>query len=375
MFLPIILITLLIAMMLFKSDAISWFFDVINPIIVAFVIAYLLDSIVKFFMNKFKLKRGYSILLAYICVLLLIALLFALLVPSLIENFNAVVSFLIDGNINIESMIEGLKGDSDNKIINELVDFIQNSSGNVQEEINKAVGYIASYVVGFVKSFGMGIFSTMTSFIISIYMLIEKDDIIARIKRFVFAYFEKRKANRFSYIVSMANTTFKSYLNGKILDAFIVGLITITLFTIFKVPYAPLMGSLIGLFNIIPYFGPIIGSVPVVIVSFFVEPSKALTALIIIIIVQQIDGNYIDPKIVSSNVGVSPFWVLAAVTVGGSVAGPVGMITGVPTLVLIKTLIEESVDLKLKEKDMGNFEKDKLIKTKIKKRKKRKSKK
>ncbi len=361
-------------MMLFKSDAISWFFGVINPVLVAFVIAYLLDSIVKFFMRKLRIRRGFSILLSYICVLLLITALFALLVPSLSENFNAVVTFLVDGNIDIESMVEGLKGNSDNKIINELVNFIQNSSGDVQEEINKAVGYIATYVMNFVKNFGMGIFSTITSFIISIYMLIEKDDIIARVKRFVYAYFEKRKANRVTYVVNMANTTFKSYLNGKILDAFIVGLITITLFTIFNVPYAPLMGSLIGLFNIIPYFGPIIGSVPVIVVSFFVEPSKALTALIIIIIVQQIDGNYLDPKIVSSNVGVSPFWVLAAVTVGGAAGGPVGMVIGVPTLVLVKTLIEENIDLRLKEKDMSNLEKDKMIVTKIRKSRKKKSK-
>ena len=96
---------------------------------------------------------------------------------------------------------------------------------------------------------------------------------------------------------------------------------------------------MIGFFNIIPYFGPIIGSVPVVLVSFFIDPPKALTALIIIIIIQQIDGNFLDPKIVGENVGVSPFWIISSVTVGGNLFGIPGMVLGVPVVVVIKTII------------------------------------
>jgi predicted PurR-regulated permease PerM len=128
------------------------------------------------------------------------------------------------------------------------------------------------------------------------------------------------------------------------------------------VPYAPLMGTLIGFFNIIPYFGPIIGSVPVVLVSLFIDPPKALTALIIIIIIQQIDGNFLDPKIVGENVGVSPFWIITSVTVGGNLFGIPGMILGVPVVVLIKTIIEESIEMRLIEKGKENIEKNNLKK-------------
>ena len=122
------------------------------------------------------------------------------------------------------------------------------------------------------------------------------------------------------------------------------------------------MGTLIGFFNMIPYFGPIIGSVPVVLVSFFVNPAKAFTALIIIIIIQQIDGNFLDPKIVGKNVGVSPFWIITSVTVGGNLFGIPGMILGVPLVVLIKEVIEDSVEMRLMEKGKENLEKTNLRK-------------
>jgi predicted PurR-regulated permease PerM len=120
------------------------------------------------------------------------------------------------------------------------------------------------------------------------------------------------------------------------------------------------MGTIIGVFNIIPYFGPIIGSVPVVIVSFFVDPPKAVYALIIIIVIQQLDANILDPKIVGNNVGVSPFWIITSVTLGGNLFGIPGMILGVPVVVLIKTIIEEAVDMRLIEKGICDIEKEKM---------------
>jgi predicted PurR-regulated permease PerM len=110
----------------------------------------------------------------------------------------------------------------------------------------------------------------------------------------------------------------------------------------------------------IPYFGPIIGSIPVILVSFFVDPPKALTAFIIIIVIQQFDANLLDPRIVGKNVGVSPFWIITAVTVGGNLFGIPGMIFAVPFTVLAKTIIEESVDMRLVEKGMEDFERENM---------------
>jgi predicted PurR-regulated permease PerM len=181
-------------------------------------------------------------------------------------------------------------------------------------------------------------------------LLIEKEDLLNRTRKFTRAYFEKERAEKILHAFREGNKIFKSYFNGKILDSFIVGIIIIILFTIFGVPYAALMGAILGFTNMIPYFGPFFGSIPVIIVALFIDPPKALVALIIILAVQQLDGNILDPKIVGRAIGVSPFWVITAVTVGAVAAGPLGMILGVPTVVLIKTLIEEDIEEKLEKK-------------------------
>lgn len=355
---PIIIISLLIGVILFRQDSIKWIWNIIKPAVVAFAFAYLLDSIVTFFIRKLKIKRNFSILFTYLMFLGLVVLLVSFLIPLIVENFNSVITLLSNEEIDFTKIFTDIK--TDNKLVSDVVDFIVNSSGNFQSSLNDIIRYIVDYVVKFATGLGMGLFSTITSIFISIYMLVEKEDLIARIKRLTFAYFSIKKAEKMRYVVNLANNTFKRYFNGRILDALLVGIIATIPFLIFKIPYAPLMGTIIGVFNLIPYFGPFFGSIPVIVVSFFVDPAKALTALIIIMVVQQIDGNFLDPKIVGNNVGVSPFWVIAAVTVGGAAAGPVGMIIGVPITVLIKNLVEESVDLKLKEKNLGDLELNKI---------------
>ena len=219
---------------------------------------------------------------------------------------------------------------------------------------------ISGVLMQFVTNIGSSAFAIITSFIINIYMLVEKEDILARGKRFIYAFFEDKNSRKILHIFTQANKIFKSFLNGKLLDSLIVGIISVIVFFIFNVPYAPLMGTIIGVFNLIPYFGPIIGSIPVILVSFFVNPPKALTALLIIIVVQQLDANLLDPRIVGVNVGVSPFWIIISVTVGGKLFGIWGMIVSVPIVVLIKTIVEESVNIRLIEKGIGDIEKDKL---------------
>jgi predicted PurR-regulated permease PerM len=230
----------------------------------------------------------------------------------------------------------------------------------VRNIINDALRSISALLMHLVANIGSSTVAIITSFIINIYMLVEKDDILARGKRLIFAYFDEQNSRKILHILTQANEIFKSFLNGKLLDSSLVGIICIIAFFIFKIPYAPLMGTIIGAFNIIPYFGPIIGSVPVVVVSFFVNPPKAITALIIIIVIQQLDANFMDPRIVGGNIGVSPFWIITSVTVGGGLFGVPGMILGVPIVVLIKTIIEESINIRLIEKGIGDIEKDNL---------------
>lgn len=350
---------LIILLMVFSRSTFCWLKESFKPVIYALIIAYLLDSAVSFFIRKLKVRRCQGILLACIILIAVIGFSIYKLVPQIVENINNIV-YLVEGNVDIVQIVTDIKNKIDNHYIQIAADYILEASESVRNMINSALIVISSTLVRFVANIGSSTVATITSFIISIYMLIEKEDILARGKRCIFAFFDEQSARKTIHVFSQANKIFKSFLNGKLLDSLIVGIICAIVFFIFKVPYALLMGTVIGVFNIIPYFGPIIGSVPVVMVSFFVNPPKALTALLIIIVVQQLDANFLDPRIVGGNVGESPFWIITSVTVGGNLFGLTGMILGVPVMVLIKTIIEESVDMRLIEKGIGDIEKDKL---------------
>lgn len=345
--------------MVFSRPTFYWLKESFKPVIYALIIAYMLDSAVLFFMKRLKIRRCQGILLAFIILAALIGFSIYKLVPQIVENINNIV-YLIEGNVDIVHIVTDIKSKIDNHYVQIAADYILQASQSVRNMINSALIAISGTLVRFVANIGSGTVAIITSFIISIYMMIEKEDLLARGKRCIFAFFDEQSAKQTIHVFSQANKIFKSFLNGKLLDSLIVGIICSIVFFIFRVPYAILMGTVIGVFNIVPYFGPIIGSVPVVMVSFFVNPPKALTALLIIIVIQQLDANFLDPRIVGGNVGESPFWIITSVTVGGNLFGATGMILGVPVMVLIKTLIEESVNMRLIEKGIEDMEKDKI---------------
>ncbi len=352
-------VILIILLMVFSRPTFYWLKESFKPVIYALIIAYMLDSAVLFFMKRLKIRRCQGILLAFIILAALIGFSIYKLVPQIVENINNIV-YLIEGNVDIVHIVTDIKSKIDNHYVQIAADYILQASQSVRNMINSALIAISGTLVRFVANIGSGTVAIITSFIISIYMMIEKEDLLARGKRCIFAFFDEQSAKQTIHVFSQANKIFKSFLNGKLLDSLIVGIICSIVFFIFRVPYAILMGTVIGVFNIVPYFGPIIGSVPVVMVSFFVNPPKALTALLIIIVIQQLDANFLDPRIVGGNVGESPFWIITSVTVGGNLFGATGMILGVPVMVLIKTLIEESVNMRLIEKGIEDMEKDKI---------------
>lgn len=348
--------------MVFSPATFTWLANSFKPLIYALIIAYLLDSLVCFFIKKLKVKRVQAIFLACIILIGIIGFLIYKILPQIVENINNIISFIMSGDVDITQIVTDIKSKIDNQYVRYIADYILQASESVREIANKLLIQLYNMLMSLIANVGSSTLTIATSFIINIYMLAEKEDLLARGRRFIHAYFDEKKSRQILLIFKNANEIFKSFLNGKLLDSLIVGIICVLAFTFAKVPYASFMGTLIGFFNIIPYFGPIIGSVPVVLTAFFVDPPRALTTLIIIVIVQQIDANFLDPKIVGNNVGVSPFWIITSVTVGGNLFGIPGMILGVPLVVLIKTIMEESIEMRLIEKGKENIEKNNLRK-------------
>lgn len=356
--------------LVFSPSRIGWLTKSFKPVIYAIVIAYLLDSIVRLSVEKLHVNRIQGIFIAYILLIGILVLIISIIVPKIIENINNIMAIMLNDNIDIEEIVRNIQTKIDNSYVQYFTDSILKAGESIQNKLNSILLYLSNKLMQIITNIGASTVTILTSLIISIYMLNEKDDLLARGKRLIYAFCTNEKASKILYIFKKSNIIFKSFLNGKILDSLIVGFICILAFTIFKVPYSVLMGTVLGIFNIIPFFGPIIGAVPVLIVSLFIEPSKAVTALIIILVIQQLDANILEPKIVGSNVGVSPFWILTAVTVGGSIAGIPGMVFGVPIVVLIKTITEEYIEMRLIEKGMSDYQIENLKIIKIKDKKK-----
>ncbi|WP_368253498.1 AI-2E family transporter [Clostridium paraputrificum] len=192
----------------------------------------------------------------------------------------------------------------------------------------------------------------MLGIIISIYILIDKEKFCALAKKISYAILPQRAADKTIEITHRSSDTFGKFLSGKILDSLIIGILTFVVLTIFKMPYTLLVSVIVGITNIIPFFGPFIGAIPSVIIILFVSPVKALWFLLIILVIQQIDGNIIGPKILGDSIGISAFWILFSILVAGKFLGLVGMVIGVPLFAVIYSIIKEVVESQLDKKGM-----------------------
>lgn len=351
-FMYIFIVVAIIFLVFFASEKIAFVFNVFSPVLAGIVVAYLLDGMIRFFTKKIRIKRNLAIALVILIVFAFGGLTTYFAVPFLVDATSDLIEYISDllmGHdnglynlvsrvayaVNIDlSMID--VNEVDNTLINALNGFIQNISG---------------MFVNFIVSIGSSIINIITVAIMAIYMLIEKDSLLKWLKRLVKAVLPERQGEYVLKSFSMANRVFKKFVIGKLMDSSIIAILCLILFSIFRIEYAVLFSIITGAGNMIPYFGPIFFAVPVVLILLIINPQHAIIALIIIIVVQQLDNNVIGPKVLGDNVGVSAFWILFAVTVCGMAFGFVGMIIGVPLVVIVKNLIEDFVEMRLKQRE------------------------
>ena len=211
---------------------------------------------------------------------------------------------------------------------------------------------IIPIVGNMLKVIASSIWNIVLGIIISVYLLIDKEIFFAINRKITCALFSKKTADRIFQLTYRTNETFGKFLIGKIIDSAIIGVLSFIVFTIFKIPYTLLISVIIGVTNIIPFFGPFIGAIPSGIIILFVSPTKALIFIILVFIIQQLDGNVIGPKILGDSIGISAFWILFAILVAGKFLGIVGMIIGVPLFAIVYSVIKEDVEFRLKNKNL-----------------------
>lgn len=355
---------LIIAFLLFKAinnieflAAGSWFFiKILTPFFWAFGIAYILNPLMVHIEKRFKLKRALSILIVYMIVIGLITLTVTIVSPTIASNVGELVNNMpnyarqTEGWFNTNIGKFNLVNNTD--ILNWINNFLTTSLDKLTEILNTGVNAILTKAISFTSSFLKMIFG----FIISIYILKDKEVFKKSIKKFLYAIFNEESVNNFLIFGNEVNELFSQYIIGKFIDSSIIGFLCAIGLIILQIPYALLISFIVGITNMIPYFGPFIGMIPAVIITLFYSPIKALWVLLFIFILQQFDGWFLGPKILGDKVGVSPFWIILAITIGGATFGVLGMFLGVPIIAIIKTSLQRFVSKRLKNKNIKEFE-------------------
>lgn len=350
------------------SEKIGIFIGIMYPFIIGFVIAYLLNFILdfyevkllgkmKWFSNLKKVqKRSMGLLLTYLTAIGICYLFIHFIVPQLIDSIMGFVNDIPQYVDNITKLFNSLMNETN--INAEYVALIQEQMDKYIQFIMDFAKEIIPIVGNILKTIASSVWNIVLGIIISVYLLLDKENFFAINRKIICALFSMKASNRIFELTYRSNETFGKFLSGKIIDSAIIGLLSFIVFTIFKMPYTLLISVIIGVTNIIPFFGPFIGAIPSFIIILFVSPTKALVFLVLVFIIQQIDGNIIGPKILGDSIGISAFWILFAILVTGKLLGIVGMIIGVPLFAIIYSIIKEEVERKLKLKQLPIETKD-----------------
>lgn len=354
------------------SAQVNAFFKVINPVLYGIIFAYLMtpmiNSIERYILSPVFKQMGYEItdkrkkhlrLLSIIITLLIICFLiygfFSILIPNIIQSVRSIsyqfpyyvqnltnwsARFLED-NPDIEKLvIQFLDTYSE-----EFMSYLNNSIVPQMETLVKQVSISLISALKVLWNFIIGM-------IISIYVLYSKELFAGQAKKVVFALFQTKTANQFIKDIRFASDTFIGFISGKIVDSIIIGFICFACTSIMQMPYALLVSVIVGVTNVIPFFGPYLGAIPSAILILMVNPLKSVYFIIFILILQQIDGNFIGPKILGQSTGLSGFWVIFSITVFGGIMGIPGMIIGVPFFAVLYALGRRMINRMLKRKGL-----------------------
>ncbi len=345
------------------------------PIIVGAVIAFLMNPILVFFdrlfhtlfqdkvitdkKKLFKVSRTLAVILTTIVFLGIITGVVWLVVPQLYDSIKQLVGNMDNYYYNLQNMVENIneKFQKLNIPEDELNKYMNTAYLKLQDMLNTK---IMPNVDKIVVNIGSGVFSGLKflyNFLIgivaSIYVMANKEYLASRGKKIIYAMFKVKNANNILDGLSEMYRIFGQFINGKILDSLIIGLIMFIVSTILNLPYAVLISVIVGVTNVIPFFGPIIGAIPCFFIVLIADPIKSLVLLLVILILQQFDGNILGPKIIGDTTGLSSFWVLTAVIVGGGLFGFFGMLLGVPVFACCYMYINRTCTAKLQDKNLA----------------------
>lgn len=319
--------------------------DLISPFFIAVGIAYVFNIPLKFYLNKLPEQMKYRKALAAVLALVTILLIFFVIIRIIAPQLQESIRMLID---NVPGYIE-----KSNEFINKLTAEFEFSE-EMLTQINNLIGEASKWLMSFAtdllprllaigKGVTNGIMNLFLALIIAVYMTVSKEKLLNQLKNVLYAFLPEPVNSYVNHAATMANSTFSSFISGQLVEAVIIGVLCYIGCLVLKIPYAPILAVVIGCTNIIPIFGPIIGTFVCAVLIVFVSPIKAVIFIVFGICLQQFESNLIYPKVVGTSVGLSGLWVLFAITLGGGLFGLVGMLLGLPTFAVLYRLCGDEV--------------------------------
>lgn len=367
-------LSILFFFLLFKLDRIFYYIkgacDTLMPFIIGCVMAYLIYPIsqgITAYLDKMssdrykKLTQSTGILLGLLMFIAAVYVLLWMLLPQLVDSIVSVFTGMPSMVDSLSKWITGLFQDNPDlsKAANAA---LKNSSAELQNWVSGTVLPKAQELITGLSTSVMSVFNFLFDFVIGIivcvYVLGSADKLGRQSKMIINAVFPKKYADIFFEIVNEMDICFGGFIRGKLLDSLIIGILCFICISIMRLPYPLLISTIVGVTNIIPFFGPFIGAVPSAILILTVSPIQALYFVIFIFILQQFDGNVLGPAILGQSTGLGSIWVLFSILVFGELFGFVGMIIGVPTFAVMYYLFSKFVFKKLGERDLSGMAED-----------------
>lgn len=338
------------------------FIGILMPFIFGFFFAYLIKPLVEVIgkgLNLIsphkgrKIKRMISVLISYIIVIGILAVIIIYIFPQIRDSAKDMGRSVQDG---YKYMITHEKEINDKIPFMDISGIIDYMKEFLYDKIMNHGSDWFPYVYQLSSSLIVTLYNVLMGLVISIYIVLDSKKLKQSIKKMIYAVSPNKKEEEVWNTIKQCNHIFNGFLIGKVIDSLIIGIICLVAMIILQLPYALLLSLIVCITNMIPYFGPIIGAVPGVLIYLFIDPRLAIVFAVLILILQQFDGLYLGPKILGDQTGIKPLWVIFGITVGGAYFGVLGMFLGVPTVAVLMYLINLIIEKKLKRKDISSFD-------------------
>ncbi|MBP1889023.1 putative PurR-regulated permease PerM [Clostridium moniliforme] len=339
---------------------------ILSPFLLAIAIAFVLNipmklienKILKFMDNSKKFpflkyfKRALSIVITILLVVSLLTTLIIFVIPQLVDSFSKLIDSVPSYVQSFEHLVTSNLGNFQgfDKVWNDIL----NAWKDVLSFAGQFLGVTLNRLVNITVSLTSGVVNFFLAVIFAIYMLASKEVLIFQCKKLLYAHLKEKTANYILKVGRLSNETFQKFIAGQCTEAVIIGTLCFIGMLILKLPYALLIGFIVGVTSLIPIFGAFLGTIPSAFLIFIINPIKALVFIIFIIVLQQFEGHLIYPKVVGNYIGLSAIWVMFAMLVGGSLLGFVGLLIGIPLFGVIYKLLKENTNNKLISKELSN---------------------